>query len=299
MGQGKTNQISWFSILLILLNIGLLFTVWYMHWRSVGEVKSSKADTDSHQQQTQAVHENLDIERYLREELHFSEQQVLSFKQKQANHLPRANALRQKTYRLRQEIITLLFNDNPNKSRIEELSYELGLTHEKLEKEIFFHFMDLMAICQSEQRERFKQLLRQVFEKYRPPQYPGTETAPADEKAMPPEIKNPNQNSPQMDNNNNNNNNNININRNRGPVQRDMENLQQRLDLTAEQSKQIEKVLQDFHDREQQMDRRGEDFKAFKDQVDQQIEALLTPQQVQQFRKYKEETRDQKRAEKK
>ncbi|MCP4213673.1 MAG: periplasmic heavy metal sensor [bacterium] len=183
MGQDKKN-ISLVTIILVVLNLGLLFTIWYSRL-ATSTTDPLKTGTEKPALKSEEV----SIERYLREELHFSNRQVLKFNEMQARHLPRANALRARTYRLRKVIMELLFNDNPNKSRIEELSYQLGLTHEKLEKEIFFHFMDLMAQCRPEQRENLKTLLRKVFEKYRPDAAPGADQDTYTEENLPPDLR--------------------------------------------------------------------------------------------------------------
>ncbi|MCP5107801.1 MAG: periplasmic heavy metal sensor [bacterium] len=282
MGQDKkNNKISLLTVILIILNIVLLFTIWYPRLTSSTPTGSKKTGTGK---STVKIEDpDIPIERYLREELHFSGQQVLTFKQMQAHHLPRANALRARTYRLRNEIMTLLFNDNPNKSRIEELSYQLGVTHEKLEKEIFFHFMDLMTQCRPEQRENLKKLLRKVFEKYRPPSYPGVDTETNTGENLPPDLQPPPRPKRRDDL----------PRREKEPggkgrpendrVKRDLETLTQRLNLTPTQVKQVEEILL-------RLERRG-DSKQLKDNADKQIEALLTPQQLQKFRRFKEETR--------
>ncbi len=287
MGQDKkNNKISLLTVILILLNIVLLFTIWYPRLTSSTPVDSKKTGVGTPTVKIEGL--DISIERYLREELDFSDRQVLTFKQMQARHLPRANALRVETYRLRNEIMTLLFNDNPNKSRIEELSYQLGVIHEKLEKEIFFHFMNLMTQCRPEQRESLKKLLRKVFEKYRPPFYPGVDTGADTGGKLPRDLQPPprpkRRDEPPR--------------REKGPwgkgepgndrVKRDLETLTQRLSLTSEQVKQIEEILLRF---EGQSNRGGGDSKQLKDNADKQIEVLLTPQQLQEFRRFKEETR--------
>jgi len=317
MGQDKkNNKIYLLTVILTLLNLALLFTIWYPRLTSSTPADQKKTDTGKSTVKTEDL--NIYIERYLREELHFSDEQVLKFKQMQAYHLPRANALRARTYRLRNEIMTLLFNDNPNKSRIEELSYQLGLTHEKLEKEIFFHFMDLMAQCRPEQRGNLKKLLRKVFEKYRPPTYPGVDTETDAEENLPPDLQTAPRPVPQPGQ------------PKRGEarprrserrdhfprrekepggrgrpefkrppetdrVKRDQETLTQRLSLTPMQVKQVEEILLRLNTQEKEMERQGgqgrRGLKQLKDNADQQIEALLTPQQLQKFRKFKEETR--------
>ncbi|MCP4152501.1 MAG: periplasmic heavy metal sensor, partial [bacterium] len=167
--DGIKNNKTWFTILLVLLNLALLFSIWYPRLKTTETVAVKKETPRQGRINTGYWNQ---IEYYLREELKFTEEQVERFKQLQSEHLVRAKALRDKNHKIRNEIMTLLFDDNPNKSEVEKLSHDLGVMHEKLEKEIFFHFMDLMAACQPDQRANFKQLLHKVFERQRPPEPP-------------------------------------------------------------------------------------------------------------------------------
>jgi Heavy-metal resistance len=304
MGLDKNNKIYVVTIVLVLLNLALLFTIWYSRITSV-KLGDGKKEVIG-QLPLKTEYGKISIQQYLREELQFTTEQVNQFNQMQAHHLSTANTLRQRMYHLRNEIMTLLFNDNPNKSRIEELSYQLGLAHEKLEKEIFFHFMDLMAQCRPDQKENLKTLLRKVFETYRPPLSPivNTNTQKERQRISPTDTTTLLKPTPPPSNRSGPTPREGNRNHQASPrkgspvedrVKRDLETLAQRLSLTSQQLKQVEDIVRRFHVKEEEIrDSHGEDrdaIKNLKDQSDRQIEAVLTPQQLQQFRKFKEETR--------
>ncbi|MGE5342206.1 MAG: Spy/CpxP family protein refolding chaperone [Candidatus Omnitrophota bacterium] len=312
MSQEKNSKLTVFTLVLVLLNLALTLIILYPRLTASRSGEPRNANTGASMERP--GDQDIAIERYLKNELHFSDDQIRTFKQLQAQHLPKANALRQQTYRLRNEIMALLFNDNPNKSRIEELSYELGLTHEKLEKEIFFYFLKLMAQCRPEQKENLKKLLRKVFEKYRPAGYSGEtmETKAGSEPLppeiheiknkprpdqpqrgqIPPEIKNePRPNQPQRGQR-----------EGEDRVAKDVETLTSQLSLTPAQVKQAQVILTRFHEKENETGNPGEQgrpgrdgSKELKDERDRQIESILTPKQLETFRKFREETRPDRR----
>ena len=78
-------------------------------------------------------------------------------------------------------------------------------------------------------------------------------------------------------------------------IKRDLETLTKYLKLTSRQQEQIEKILisSDAERKEQgrQKNQNRRDPKELKDIEDQQIEALLTKEQIQKFRKFKEESK--------
>ena len=308
-----------FQTMLVLFNLLLLISVWLILLKQedlnrpveTGKLvaeKQSPAEMDSQ------------VESYLRSELSFSENQIQRYRQRHAAYRQMSDGYRLEISRIRQRILRLLFNEKQNKSEIEDLSYHLGVLHEKLEKEVFFHFMGLINDCPRSEKNKFKRLLQTILESQQEiPKMSKTESReeiryerPINRRKMEAErdrSKIPNHRKPSTRR----------IIRNKKPnriqspvsesarensvrdtleitdrIDREVDILKKRLSLSGTQVAQVRVLLLELHKKERlaASDPAGRDsFKQVKDRYDQKILNFLDSRQQALFRQYKRETR--------
>jgi Spy/CpxP family protein refolding chaperone len=152
---------SWLLGFLILLNVVTLGTIWFQQFRRP-PVPRPPQDRRSENQQ-----------RFLEQELGLTEQQSQQFQTLREQFFLQSNAIMQKVHQLRKTMTDELFSSSPDTQKAHKLAEEIGAKHAEQERLLFHHFLELKAVCQPAQREKFQALMRDLLERMKPPEPPG------------------------------------------------------------------------------------------------------------------------------
>lgn len=326
---------SWVIIILVILNIILLATIWYPRLKSPEkkkqpqEIKQTDVDKTYRPEDENKETRAKRLTGFLQKELNFTQDQVDTFMRLREEHFQKADRNRRQSDDLRRELMELLLDDQLDSSRVEELAEKIGKRVAEHEKTVFYHFVELMKVCDLEQRPKYKTLLREILNQLRPPDHqppgerprnprrrpagiergqdnqPGTrnreiDSPRQDRREPPPGIQDQEMTSPRQDR--------------RGPPPRDERGgqghaerffrlLRDRLQLTASQEKKIRPLIESAHKQLEKIPRdsryrtheeRRQAMNRVNRRLDSEIEILLTDRQKKQYAEIKKE-RDQHR----
>ena len=153
----KKRTSFWLILLLVLLNISTLYILW----------SKEINNPDRPFPRTQERHGN--FIRFLREELKFSENQIIDYEQYRERHANQTRELTNQVYNLKQELHNEIFQERPKTARVDSLAEEIGKKQTQIEKITFSHFLDLKKLCGKEQQEKLQVLIDDYHHKNRPP----------------------------------------------------------------------------------------------------------------------------------
>jgi protein CpxP len=157
----KIRVTTWIIGLLVLLNVLTLGTIWFQQFRRP-PMPPPLQDQRSENQQ-----------RFLERELGLTEQQSQQFQTLREQFLLQSNAIMQEIHQLRKTMTDELFSTSPDTQKAQKLAEESGAKHAELELLLFHHFLELKAVCQPAQQEKFQTLMRNLLDMMKPPEPPG------------------------------------------------------------------------------------------------------------------------------
>ena len=289
---------NWVLIILVVLNLALLATIWYPRLNPPQKEiqrEQKKPDDDKRYRKDEENRKQRDknLVGFLRRELNFTQEQVDKFMQLRDEHFQKTRQLRRQVDDLRREMMELLLDDQLDSSRVEQFVEKMGQKTTELEKTVFYHFVELMKVCDSEQKSKYKTLLREILNQLKPPDHrpppesraSGTARRPAGSDKAPEERRAP----PLRDER---------VGLNHG--ERHFRRLRDQLHLTDSQAakiqplvetafQELEKIPYDSQYRDHEERRKA--MEKVQQRLDRQIETLLTGQQKKQYAEIKEERR--------
>lgn len=163
-------------IILVILNLALLATIWYPRLKPQEKEiqrKEKKQYDDKKFRQDEENRKQRDkrLAGFLKRELNFTRDQVDKFMELRDEHFQKTHQFRRQVDDLRREMLELLFDDQPDSSQVEKLTEKMGQKTAELEKTVFYHFIELMEVCDSEQKSKYKSLLREILNQLKPPDH--------------------------------------------------------------------------------------------------------------------------------
>lgn len=154
----KTRLLAIGLIVMVLINIGTLFTIWYIfpprHFRGF-------RDHDRDRGRPQA---------YIERTLNFTDEQKQQFRKLRRSNIRETRRYVQNIRRHRGIYFNLLkqSNDTKNKARRDSLVQLLGQDHVKLEEAMYQHLADIKNICNDQQKQRFNQIIDELQKRIGP-----------------------------------------------------------------------------------------------------------------------------------
>lgn len=266
MKSYKNNSKFYLSIvilILFILNLALIFSIWYPRLKGPGRKNLGISEHDREM-----------VQRYMERQLNLSPEQSANMAKLRDAHFIKADSLTEEINQIRKEIMDELFNNSPDKDKVQKLVEALGTKQVELERLNFSHFQDLLSLCKPDQKEKFKTLLSDLLERMRPPKPrqpldnrqppweagPGRDQGPSPGHEPPP----PMPGGPGF-----------------GPMD-PIRHLTEKLQLSEEQQKQVKSIMESFRPHP------GEGKDSWKER-DQKIMDILTPEQKAIFEKMKKE----------
>ena len=305
----RNRAVNWVVIILVILNLALLATIWYPRLNPPGKATQTEEkkqdDYDKRYRRGDKGKETRDkrLAGFLKRELNFTQDQVDTFMQLREEHLKKMGQSRRQVDDLRREMMEQLLDDRFDSSRVEQLAEKMGQKTAELEKTVFYHFIELMGVCDSEQVSKYKTLLREILNQLKPPDHRPPPREHPREMARRPAEKDkeeerrppPHREDRQPDR--------------REPAQRDergghnhaeryFNRLHDQLQLTGPQANKIRPLVESAHQKLEKIphdsqyrsnEERRQAMNQVNQRLDSQIEALLTEQQKKQYSRIKEE----------
>jgi Spy/CpxP family protein refolding chaperone len=295
---------NWVVIILVILNLALLATVWYPRLKPREKEIQRKPqnrydDTKYRQDMEDREQRNKRLVGFLKRELNFTRDQVEKFMQLRDEHFQKASQIRRQVDDLRRELMEHLLDDQPDSSQVEELTEKMGQKTAELEKSVFYHFIELMEVCDSEQKSKYKSLLREILNQLKPPDHrslPGDQPPLRDHSRKPAGglqslqhqgLRQDRREQPPRDDTGGN-----------SHAERFFNRLRVQLKLTDSQVKKIQPLVESAHQELEKIPydpqysthtERSQAMNRVNQWLDSQIEALLTEQQKKQYAEIKEE----------
>jgi Spy/CpxP family protein refolding chaperone len=277
----RNRLINRFILILVILNLALLATIWYP--RLIPAKKEAVEPTKQDKQNRVKSSERL--VRFLERELNFTREQGDKFLQLREEHFQKTDQLRRQIDDLRKKMMDHLLETEPGTAEVEKLAVEMGQKMSEHEKVVFYHFIELMEICDAEQKQKYRTLLREILHRLAPPKRPPPQKAhqppPPGDRREEPHLREP----PKQ--------------RHRpGPmkVENHLRRLRHQLGLTGSQMEKIRSIVESAMEKLEKIPsdpryKSHEERREAKNRVhqweDSQIEALLTDQQKIRYREMK------------
>lgn len=152
-------------IVLVILNIVSLSYIWY---REAGRPPLHPLPLNP------PGREN--VGRFLDRELELSNAQKKEFDELRKEHFKTTKNFEDKINKLKKDILSESFKQNPDMQKIEVLSDSIGSVQKEYELFLSQHFQKLASVCKPEQREKLKNIFVTSFgPKDRPPVPPPSE----------------------------------------------------------------------------------------------------------------------------
>lgn len=162
-------------IALVILNLVLLGTLWFTRMIQQEEgAAAAERRVESDQSGAREIRDrqNDRLLHFLRKELDFTQYQVDEFLRLRRDHFEKSDRLQRRMDDLRKEMMDHLLEEEPDRTRVEKLAEAVGQKLAEHEKAVFEHFLQLMAVCNAEQKVKYKRLLREILHQLRPPRRP-------------------------------------------------------------------------------------------------------------------------------
>ena len=147
-------------LFLVITNVATIATV-LVHTR-----KSSGADRSSGQAaSTGSPGAVPDTQRalFFTNELKLDKEQQAKFRTIQREYMRDARAISTEMSHLRDDLLQAMDQDNPDESRLNALSEQIGIKHTELKKLTVRYYIGLKAICKPDQQEQLYEIIRKII----------------------------------------------------------------------------------------------------------------------------------------
>lgn len=164
----RNRLLKWSIIILFILNLALLASIWYP--RLIPAKKKTLEPTKLGKQNRIETSERL--VGFLKKELNLSREQVDKFRQLLKEHSQKMDQLERQIDNLKKEIMDHLLESKPDTTEMEKLANKIGQKISEHEKQGFNHFLDVMELCNSDQKQKYRTLLRDIIYRVYPQEGP-------------------------------------------------------------------------------------------------------------------------------
>jgi|WetSurMetagenome_2_1015567.scaffolds.fasta_scaffold232562_1 periplasmic protein CpxP/Spy len=148
-------------VTLVVLNLALMATIWLPQLKHNPD-EESKARGIGGREHDIAL-------QFLEETLSLSPQQKEITAKLRSDHFLKSDALRKEINWLRRQIMDEVFAASPDKGKVERLAVLLGEKQGNMEMLTFNHFLDLLNLCQPDQKEKFRSMMGELLDRLKPP----------------------------------------------------------------------------------------------------------------------------------
>jgi len=161
--------------LLILLNLGVLSTVWFGHRSDMRGPETEQQHFLPGNRPGQGPHdrnpEARPIDRVMVETLGLNDQQSKAFQDLKEYHQQASTVLRQEIHQLKEASFKAI--SVGDREEAERLASDIGGLHAEMELLLFGHFSEVRALCTEDQVARFDEMLSRIGQRIHPGPPPG------------------------------------------------------------------------------------------------------------------------------
>ena len=160
MNYFSTQRVTTLTIMiLILLNLSTLAMLWSFRFKQ--PVTPLPVEGTGH------------VEHFLQQELGLTDRQAQQFDKLRKQHFEQSKIIVDASQQLKRALIEHVFAASPDTEKMQAIAEEIGAKQIELETLRYTHFLELKALCEPGQLERFQALFHEIF----PPQ-PGGQLQP-------------------------------------------------------------------------------------------------------------------------
>ena len=152
----KQRITSWVVLLLVLLNVLSLGIIWYLQFRPVPRLQPP-AHFDP-------------VLGFLEKELVLTQEQTELFEALREQHRQATRELVDSVNQLKKALTEEAFTASPDTTKAEQLAETIGAQQAELETLRFNHFLDIQALIEPEQLEKFQAVIHEILPPERVPE---------------------------------------------------------------------------------------------------------------------------------
>ena len=145
-------------VILIVLNLGTLGTLWFGKFLKPVENMPKPPGF----MQDKKLIEPLD------RELGFDDEQTKKLEEIRKQHFDKMKVLNDEIHSKKKLVIQELTKENPDQSNAQKIIEEIGLIQNRIETEMFNHFLSIKMLCRDEQKEKFNKLMNDIMQRKKP-----------------------------------------------------------------------------------------------------------------------------------
>ena len=166
-------------ILLFVINIAALGTIIYQNQKykvPVEEEENSKRSWDDsrkgnrekdyrhkgHKDDGYEKRRGNRFDHFIKDELNFDEDQYSKFLDLREKNKEKQHNIVRKLSQKRKEMMSELSAENPDTTKLKQIAKQIGELHEELKKGTINHFIQVKAICNPSQKEKFNELIQKM-----------------------------------------------------------------------------------------------------------------------------------------
>jgi Spy/CpxP family protein refolding chaperone len=101
---------------------------------------------------------------FIKEQLNLNKEQKKKFDEYMKEHAVVTSRMNDKIGEIKREILLEAFSANPDSNKVNELVQQISKLHGEYEKYLYFHFQKLASVCNTEQKQRLKDIFLSSFE---------------------------------------------------------------------------------------------------------------------------------------
>ena len=152
MGYFDNTRKNWIIAFLVILNIGLLISLW------LPKFSDGRPDGPPHERQEK-------ISRQFQKELDLDEAQFKELKRLREEHFQETRAIHKKIRESKREMFNALKGKSPDTNKANQIANEIGSLEADIDKSVIRHFVALREVCNAEQRLKLEKIFHQAIRK--------------------------------------------------------------------------------------------------------------------------------------
>lgn len=169
MTQKQQRILVWSAVVLLVLNITTLATIAFQAIQDNTISKSEQLEKDE-----KAGDSSEKISgRYFRDKLAFTSEQMNSFSKINQRFRSEAVSIQVQLSDIRRNMLEEMSAEKSDTSKLNNLSEELGSLHARLKVISYQYYLDIKALCNSDQKIKLKEIFKTFFDTENPIGNPG------------------------------------------------------------------------------------------------------------------------------
>lgn len=145
-------------VILLIMNLSALGTIAYYKYsakKHIEQIREKKIRANKYR----GVNYGQRIKKYVRKELHLSDEQFIEYSRLKDLNIQKSQDLRKQINQKRELTFKEYCKENPDTVLLKQLSEDIGALHKELHREMIRHFNEVEKILTPEQLKQFREML--------------------------------------------------------------------------------------------------------------------------------------------